>query len=345
MRRLKLLLALYSLAATLFAHAAGNGLNSTALKEIEGFAFRVCDAGSSTKNQTSEARRTEVNAEIDAQLPLLYKRLASLGVKGAVESDVIRTKSVLQKDLAGLITTEIECRKDLVKELLQQLKSTSTPQAAPEKSADVCGLMGNPKLCIGMNRKVFADAMLGRAIKWETKNTLLQASLPGALYSFTGQEIYSFENDVLISSQFEAESEHSIGTDYENRGSYEKPLWLDTTDFNKGSRNAVDKVCKQARELTSTLIGQYGAPIDGPTKSIEDLSSKIIEYRTCRDKCNIGSSTATAWNTRFRLAPRVFLDHHIRSKDLAWEGINDVRSRKYDRELYACYLNVDIHQL
>lgn len=103
------------------SHASNLNAQKEALTVIADYADRIC------KDIPMEGKKSdlELSGMAKAELENLLKKLATLGISGSGKWNQESYKGLLQKDIAFLLTVNIECRRDISKRLEEQLLSAS----------------------------------------------------------------------------------------------------------------------------------------------------------------------------------------------------------------------------
>lgn len=90
---------------------------SIALGEIKEFVKSICPG---TKNKGG-TESLDVSGKASSKLTGLLNKLADLGIEGAAAYQKKDYEGVLQQDLAGLLSKDIDCRTDITKMLIEKL--------------------------------------------------------------------------------------------------------------------------------------------------------------------------------------------------------------------------------
>ncbi|MGF7212642.1 hypothetical protein GGE65_007277 [Skermanella aerolata] len=99
-----------------------------ALDMIADFADRMCariDMEGSTQN-------LELTGKAKAELNTLLKKLAGLGLEGAVKYQEYEWQGPLQKDIANLLATSTQCKLDIWRDLKERVLFQEKPEPNPE---------------------------------------------------------------------------------------------------------------------------------------------------------------------------------------------------------------------
>lgn len=87
------------------------------LSEIVAIANIICTSVS-VKSQSEEL---QLSGDARIQLNKRLSKLVALGISGAANFKLTNTEGVLQKDLAGLLSKNIDCRKEMAGKLIDKL--------------------------------------------------------------------------------------------------------------------------------------------------------------------------------------------------------------------------------
>jgi len=104
-----------------------------ALQIIADFAERFC----TTIPLEGEGETIELSGEAKVELNNLIKKIADLGIRGAVKYQRSEWKGLLQKDLAGLLRDSINCRLEVWKDLQDKLIVSARPPDQPGENKKV----------------------------------------------------------------------------------------------------------------------------------------------------------------------------------------------------------------
>jgi len=92
------------------------------LNEIQAFVNGVCPSpGTSGHAVTASAQ-----ADAEAKIPELFKKLVELGVKIGVAGEVKQWQGLVQADLASALKSTMSCRENLARDLIQRLLAPDT---------------------------------------------------------------------------------------------------------------------------------------------------------------------------------------------------------------------------